>query len=148
MSASYGSGLIKNNVLGFPDPRGQITAGSITTSQSYIGYYRRWIGSWPSIPSNANDIRTISLSSSLDTNTTLASVASPIYISNKFILIAIPNTRTLVSVITEANENLTSQFTLSSVQIQDASGTGRPYKLYYLETALPLNANLTTATIS
>jgi hypothetical protein len=145
LSVNFGTGVLKNNILGFPDNRGQIQASSVLSSpQSYSGFYRRWAGSHPTFLSNPNDVRTLSLTTTLDQNTQLA----PVYINNKFILIAIPNTRVLTTVITEANENLTSQFNLSSVQIQDAGGTDRAYKLYYLETALPLNANLTNITIA
>lgn len=148
LSVNYGTGPIKNNILNFPDSRGQILAGSVTTSRSYTGYYRRWIGSHSAFLSNPNQVRTLSLTTSLDFNTTLATQQSPVYINNKFIYIVVPNTRVLTTVITEANENLTSQFNLSSVQIQDAGGTDRAYKLYYLETALPLNADLTNVTIA
>ncbi len=148
LSVNFGDGPIKNNVLGLPDSRGQILAGSVIDTSSYTGYYRRWIGSSSSFPASPNDIRTLSLSTSLDTNNTLASQASPIYIDNNFILIAIPNTKSLASVVTEVNENLTSQFNLSSVQIPDAGSTLRDYKLYYLETALPLNLNLINVTIA
>jgi hypothetical protein len=145
LSVSFNTGPVKNNILGFSDSRGQILAGSVQSSPaSYTGYYRRWIGSHTSFPTNPNQIRTLGLTTSLDQNNTL----SPVLISNKFILIAIPNTRILTTVITEANENLTSQFNLSSVQIQDAGGIDRAYKLYYLETALPLNATLTNVTIA
>lgn len=148
LSVQHGTGPIKNNILGFPDNRGQILAGSVlSTPRSYTGYYRRWVGSHPTFLSDPNQVRTLSLSTSLDNNNNLAS-PSPIYIDNKFILIAIPNTRTLTNVVTDVNENLTTQFNLSSVQIQDAGGIDRAYKLYYLETALPLNAFLTTITIS
>jgi hypothetical protein len=98
-------------------------------------------------PNNANDIRTLSLTTSLDTNTNLAS-PTPIFIANKIILIAIPSTRVLTNVVTEVNEVLTTQFSLSNVFINDAAGTARPYKLYYYETALPLNNNLTNITIA
>jgi len=145
LSVNFNTGVLKNNVLGFSDDRGQIQAGSVLSPpQTYSGFYRRWAGSHPTFLSNPNDVRTLSLSTSLDNNTQLA----PVYINNKFILIAIPNTRVLTAVITEANENLTSQFSLSNVQIQDAGGTDRAYKLYYLETALPLNATLTNITIA
>jgi hypothetical protein len=148
LSVSFNTGLVKNNILGFPDSRNQILAGSIlSNTTSHTGYYRRWIGSHPTFLSHPNQVRTLSLTSSLDTNNTLASQASPIYINNKFIFIAIPNTKSLTTVVTETNETL--QFNLSSiVQIQDAGGVNQPYKLYYLETALPLNANLTNVTIS
>jgi hypothetical protein len=148
LSVSYNTGVLKNNILGFSDPRNQILVGSVlSNTTSHTGYYRRWIGSHSTFLNHPNQVRTLSLTSSLDTNNTLASQVSPIYINNKFILIAIPNTKSLTTVITEANENLTSQFSLSSVQIQDAGGTNQTYKLYYLETALPLNANLTNVTI-
>ena len=153
LSVSFNTGPIprgipKNNILGFPDSRGQILLGSVTGSTSYTGFYRRWIGSNSTFPATPASIRTLGLTTTLDTNNILASQASPIYIDNKFILIAIPNTKTLTTVITEANENLTAQFTLSSIQIPDAGSTLRDYKLYYLETAVPLNANLTNVTIS
>ncbi len=148
LSVNFGTGVVKNNVLGFPDTRGQITANAVTINRSYTGYYRRWIGSDSTFPTSPASIRSLGLTTTLDTTNTLASQASPIYIDSKFILIAIPNTKSLVSVITEANENLTSQFNLSSIQIPDAGSTLRDYKLYYLETALPLNANLTTVTIA
>jgi len=146
LSVSHNTGLIKNNILGFPDSRGQILAGSVlSTPRSYTGTYRRWIGSTTTFPSNGNSIRTSGLTTSLDTD---GNTLSPVLISNKFILIAIPSNRTLTTVITEANENLTTQFSLSNIHIQDAGNVSQTYKLYYLETALPLNATLTNVTIA
>jgi hypothetical protein len=148
-TVTYNQGPVKNNILGLPDARDQIQAGTTSAIQTYDGYYRRWVGSSPTFLSNPNNVRTLSLSTSLDidTNLNLASPA-PIYINNKFIIIAIPNTRILTNVVTDVNEILTSQFNLSSVQIQDAAGVNRSYKLYYLETALPLNAFLINVTIA
>ena len=147
-TVTYQQGPIKNNILNLPDERDRIAAGSVSINQTYTAHYRRWIGSVPTFLSSPNNVRTLSLSTSLDTNNILASQTSPIYINNKFIIIAIPNTRVLTTVITENNENLTSQFNLSSTQIQNAGGVDQSYKLYYLETALPLNANLTNVTIA
>lgn len=147
-TVTYNQGPIKNNVLGIPDPRGRIAAGSVFTERSYSGFFRRWIGSTTTFPNSPNNVRTLSLSTSLDTNNVMASQTSPIYISERIILIAIPDNRVLTSVITEGNETLTNQFSLSSVSIQDIGGTNRAYKLYYLQTALPLNAKLTEVTIA
>lgn len=147
-TVTYNQGPIKNNVLGIPDARGRIAAGSIFINRSYSGFYRRWIGSTTNFPSNPNNVRTLSLSTSLDTNNVMASQASPIFISERIILITIPDNRVLASVVTEANETLTTQFSLSNVFVQDAGGTDRAYKLYYLQTALPLNAKLTEVTIA
>jgi hypothetical protein len=145
LSVNYNTGVLRNNILGFADPRNRVLGGSVlSNSSSYTGYYRRWIGGLSALPSNPNDIRTLPLSTSLDTNNSMA----PCYIGRKFIIIAIPIARTLTSVITEVNETLTPQFNLSSVKIKDAAGTDQDYKLYYLETALPINATLTTVTIT
>jgi hypothetical protein len=147
-SVTYSAGSIKNNILGLPDARNSIVAGVSSVNQTYTGSYRRWIGSVGVFPGSPDSIRTLTLSTSLDSNNTLASQSSPVYINNKFILIAVPDTRVLTTVVAESNETLTPQFNLSSVQIPDAGGTYRAYKLYYLETALPLNANLTNVTIA
>jgi len=149
LSVSYNTGLIKNNILGFADSRGQILAGSVQSSPtSFTGYYRRWVGSHTGFVSTANQIRTLGLTTDLDTDNTLATSTSPVYIDKKFILIAIPDSRTLAAVVTDINEVLTTQFSMSSVHIKDAGNVDQPYKLYYLETAVPLNANLTNVTVT
>lgn len=86
---------------------------------------------------NPADIRNLSDSNFANVNTFTRFISSTKY------TIAIPETKSLVSVITANNENITSGFFMSYTSILDAGGNAVVYKLYYLSTAIPLNINAT-----
>jgi hypothetical protein len=93
------------------------------------------------LPAN---LRSLPLNS-LDTSTSIPGFL----VNTNTIAIAIPVSRTLVSVVVGGtNENITNNFSMSSVQIQDANNVWQSYKLYTNTTATPLNATLNTITIS
>ena len=131
LSAYHNQGLLKNNVLNIPDSRGRISAGSVTTSQSYTGYYRYFYGSVAAVPTN---LRTLP-SNMLATTNTIPSFT----VTQNNIVIAVPNTKVLQSVITETLENITSNFALSATSVLDAGGTARNYNRYVATTVTPLN---------
>lgn len=131
LSANYNQGVLKNNILNIPDNRGRIAAGSLTTSQSYTGYYKYFYGSVAAVPV---DLRTLPL------NMLATSNSIPSFTANQNnIVIAIPTTKVLQSVITQTLENITSNFVETAVTVNDAGGTGRSYRRYVATTATPLN---------
>ncbi len=156
---NYSNGLPKQNNKGVFDNRAflvrntnapQLGSNSFTSSNITVtGQYRRWVGSVDVLPNNPGDLRNSDLVTSLDTNTNwVASGVPSVFIDKTVIIVLIPNTRQLISVITQANENITNNFALSGVLIPDAGGTLRNYNLYYIENATPLNASLQTVTIA
>jgi len=143
---SYNTGSILNNTLGLPDDRGRILTGSKSTSRSFIGYYRRFYGAVATLPSNLRNLP----ANSLDTDNIVLqppSKTTPAFYAGENIqCIAIPATKSLLTVITEANENITANFTsnVSAVHIRDANNNPIAYKLYRNTTITPLNLNITT----
>jgi hypothetical protein len=136
-SVTHLSGAVKLNVLGLPDSRGVITAGTKTTSQSYNAFYREFFGSVVTIPTNLRDLTGNRL-----TNDSSVYNLYAYYNTN---VIVIPTNRNLVSIIVQAsNEDVTLNFinSLSSVNVNDAGGTARSYKRYSYTSALPFNSNL------
>lgn len=137
----YQTGPILNNSLGYPDTRGQIIAGNVFVERSYSGFYGYFYGSVATIPGN---LRTLPLSS-LGTSNTIPGF----FVGQRNIVIVIPNTTTLQSVVvSETNENITGNFTLTNITLNDAGGVSRNYKQYVATTTIPLNANLNTITLS
>jgi len=135
-TVTYTDGVIKNNpLLGIPDDRGRVLAGSVFTNSSYTGFYIRFYGSVATLPGN---IRNLPLSA-FDTNSTTFSFN----VNQVTIAIAIPNSKSIQSIITGSFENITTNFTLSSINISDASNTPVSYKLYTYTTSLPLNTTVT-----
>ena len=130
-SASYIQGPLKNNVLNIPDSRGRINAGSFTVLQSYTGFYRYFYGSVAAVPTN---LRTLP-SNVLGTSNSIPSFTA----DQNNIVIVIPTTKVLQSVITQTLENITSNFVETAVTVNDAGGTGRSYRRYVATTVTPLN---------
>jgi hypothetical protein len=130
---SYNTGPILNNVLGNPDTRGRILAGSVETSQSYVGRYVQFYGTVATIPTN---LRTLPLSSFDNVN------SFSIQVTQNNTVLAIPNSKSLILARTENFQNVTSAFTLSATSVKDANGVDRPYKRYVQTTSVPFNVRI------
>lgn len=140
LSVNHNQGVLKNNILNIPDSRGRINAGSVTTSQSYTGYYRYFYGSVATVPTN---LRTLP-SSVLGPGNSI-----PTFTADQVnIVIVIPITKVLQSVITQTLENITNNFFQIPVTVNDAGGTGRSYRRYIATTVTPLNIPITTITLA
>lgn len=100
--------------------------------------YKLFYGNVTVIPTTSSNIRALS-SNTFDTNTLSINITS-----NKYI-IAIPNTKNISMVITSRYEDITSNFVLQSpinIVLPDNTTT-KSYKIYLLETALPLDVTAT-----
>jgi hypothetical protein len=131
------SGAVKQNALGLPDARDVIPAGTKSINRDYNAYYRQFFGSVNSIPATPSLIRNLTGSNYTTTN------SFTFYVYTRNIAIAIPSSKQLVSIITGSFETLTTEFSLSSIQVPDAGGTPRDYKLYTYTTVNPYNSNFT-----
>ena len=140
---SYAQGPILNNALGLPDARGRIATGSKSTNSSFTGYYRIFYGAVDVLPTNLRNLPKNNHFVTTNAGTTVTMNAGEFgTIDKNIIAIAMPSNRNLSEVITNANETITNNFTVSSVFIPDAAGTPVSYKLYRNTTIVPLNIPL------
>lgn len=110
-----------------------LAAGTLSASNNQlVGRYRQFFGAVASFPTTSSAVR--SLSSNF-TNTNSFQIS----ISTTRFTIALPPGRTLTSVITANNENVTNNFSSTTLSVQDGGGNNVTYTLYNLQTALPLN---------
>lgn len=135
---TYGQGGVKDDNFGNPDPTGRIEAGTITSNLSVSGAYFNWYGSDSQAPSDSDDIR--ALGSSFSNSFTLNTGNS-----NTKMIIAIPSTKNLVSVIDQdaLNANITANYILSGTinQVEDGGGNLVSYKVYVLTIASAYSSN-------
>ena len=68
------------------------------------------------------------------------------YAGGKVHSIAVPASKSLVSVMTSNNENVTSNFALVTANIPDGNGNARSYHIYTMTTAVDFNVTLTAIT--
>jgi hypothetical protein len=128
----YSDGPIKNDNMGNPNPNGRILAGSITAHKTLVGAYYNCFGPINGLPSTGDLLKAItdnsfSNSFTLNTGTT-----------HKTMAIAIPSTKTLVSVIDLNNGfNITSSYEYTSdiTTLPDGGGVQVSYKVYVLNIA-------------
>jgi hypothetical protein len=145
---NYNAGLPKQNNKGVTDTRAaavrstnapQAASNNFTTGNVTItGLYRQFFGVSATDVTNSAEAR--ALPNNNFTNT--SNFASGTFTLNKYI-IAIPNTRNLVSVITVNNENITSLFVQTNINVNDAGGTPVAYKIFTFTSAVPLNVGAT-----
>lgn len=110
-----------------------LPAGSITSTITIQSRRRYFYGSSVVNPTTSAIIRGLS-NKIFDT----AFIFS-ININTTKYVIALHSSRTLSSVITANNENITNDFVLTNVMVADAGGTTSSYNVYTLTTAVPLN---------
>jgi hypothetical protein len=106
------------------------------------GAYKQFYGPSASLVTTSAGVR--SLPSSRFNVT--GSFVTPIFNDVKFV-IAIPATRTLVSVITSNNETITANFVLSTFNVNDAGGNAVSYDVYTFTSVIALGVTA-TVTIS
>ena len=116
-------------------------AGTLSDSSPIIrGRYKQFFGAGTSTITTSAQVR--NLSSNFDNTNSFG-----ITINQTHFTIAIPATRTLVKVNTQNNDDITTQFLLSTFNVDDAGGTGVAYKVYSFDTDIPLDVTA-TVTIS
>lgn len=119
-------------------------AGNIVRDSSTItGRYYQFFGTSTADVTTSSQVRGLSNQEFDNVNT----FNSGVFSENKYV-IALPSTKTLVSVITSGFEDITSGFTdnLSTVSVQDASLSDQiNYNVYIFTSAIPLDL---TATIT
>lgn len=130
----YNEGPTKNNLLGLPDTRGKILAGSTSTIKPYIGRYRQFFGSVSSVPTNLRTL-TGNIFDNINNFTFYAHQVNNV--------LAIPATKSLQNAVTQNNETVTGNFVLSGTSVNDANGVPVSYKRYVQTTNVPFNVNIT-----
>ena len=112
-------------------------------STSFTGYYRVFYGVVSALPLNLRNLPKNNHFVTTNTGTTVSLVASEFgTVDKNIIAIAIPANRSLLEVITNANETITNNFQLSTTSINDANNVPVLYKLYTNTTVIPLNIPL------
>jgi len=132
-TVTYVDGPTKNNILSLPDNRGRILAGTVFLNRNYIGRYIQFYGSVPSVPVN---LRTLPLSSFDNVNT------FSIQANQNNTVLAIPNTKTLSLARTENFQNVTNDFVMTNLSVNDGNGVPVSYKRYVLTTSVPFNVRI------
>jgi len=129
----YTQGPVKNDSSGQPSPSGQIAAGSIITEASFITQRRSFWGTPASTPTNSSGVRALS-----GTGTALGHVKGSTFtinipIGTTTVVFAYPATLSSVAEVKDVgtNFNIASAFTLATVSVADASGSGNvSYNVY------------------
>jgi hypothetical protein len=131
-------GVTKNNNLGTPSPNGKILAGSVDTpTRTVTPRLKQFFGAVADFPTNSAQVRALS-------NDNFDNVNSFTFLfSNIRAVIAIPNTKNLFRALTSNNETITDAFTMETMQVADAGGTLRTYKIYKYQSVVPLDVNVT-----
>ena len=132
-TVTYNEGPTKNNLLGLPDTRGKILAGSTSTIRSYTGRFRQFFGSVSSVPTN---LRTLT-GNNFDNINTFSFYA---YQLNN--IVVIPDSKTLQSAITQNFQTVTNEFSMTLLTVNDANGIPRNYKKYIQTTSVPFNLRI------
>lgn len=141
-SVSYADGPQPTNSAGANSTTLSIyPAGTISNNLTVNGFYRRFWGSVSAASSGSNDIRNLS-NSALDNSGVSFTLATGS--TNSVFEIAIPATRSLVSVIDvdALNLNVTANYVLTTITtVKDAAGVDRSYKVYRMTNAGPYSSN-------
>lgn len=139
-STTYAEGVQPKNSKG-EDYSTPLPAGGLNAGTSFSGFLRRFAGQRSTVPITGSQVRESLLDSSvLNTGNSFSIVANGV---DKHFVIAIPNPKFLVKVMTSNNENVTDNFSLSTiVSIPDAGGDPQPYRVYVMSTAGVFSAGL------
>lgn len=116
---------------------GSIAAGN---SPAVAGYYKQFYGITTIPILNSSNVRSLANSNFAYTN------SFPIYINEVNYIIAIPATKSLVSIVTSNFETILANspyITMSIFNVNDAGNNPISYKIYKLTTGTPLNLNAT-----
>jgi len=134
---------LKSDGSNFATP---LAAGTINTSNTVTGRFITFYGVRNGVPSISSDIR--ALSGSVFDNVNSFNFAGGTG-SNKTHIIAIPDSigKTISSVITSNNENITSNFVESTINVDDGGGVPRLYKLFTFTSVVDYNVTITVTLV-
>jgi len=118
----------EGNNFNFPFPAGTIGDNNV----QLVGRYRQFFGSVANFPTTSSAIRSLNSNFS---NTDRFTVN----INTTRFTIVIPDTKDLADVTTQNNENITGNFLESTISVEDGGGNLVNYKIFNLQTAIPLN---------
>ena len=109
-----------------------VTGGNSTVSLVYLLFY----GSVAATPTDSASVRAVPTRIFIDGASTFALATGT---TNRRFTVAMPNTKTLTSVIdTDAlNANITASYVLATVSVNDAGGTPTTYNVYTMVNAVP-----------
>ena len=146
VNVSFGAGTtVKNNNIGQPDPYGQITAGSASSSSNYSTFSKRYWGGLNS-PFNSTTIYDITTLSPLPSSDNLGgnkSLLTNISITGtQYAYYAYPATNPDLTSIMYNNFESINTFNQTIVHIKNAQGYTQDYKVY--TSINPLSATLTS----
>lgn len=113
------------------------SGSGLFNSSNYIvnAYYYIFYGNGTGIPNTSSDVRSLPSRSSGGLTSFNFSTGT----SNRTFVVALPTTKTLISIIdtTASNADITSQFNLSSFDVNDAGGNPIGYNIYVYQSAIP-----------
>lgn len=117
-----------------------LPSGNISRTTSYTGVYRRFFGSSSNNNiDNSTDVRALPQTALDNASTTFFLDTGNV---NRSFYIVIPDSRTLEKVVNRnTNATVTSGFIESTIQVEDAGGTLRDYRMYKMTNAEPFTAN-------
>jgi hypothetical protein len=142
---NYEQGPVKNDSSGQPSPSGQIAAGTISTEVSFVTQRRSFWGTPGSIPTNSAGVRALTDNALGHVNGSKFTINIPIGATR--VVFAYPATlRDVTSVIyvEGLNADVKGAFTLTTISVNDASGSGAVnYKVYSFT---PVSAFASSAT--
>lgn len=116
------------------------TQSTVFTSNTFsiTSRYNQFYGNVTTTPINSADVRALTNNNFANTN----SWVTPTVSTTKFAL-SIPATKSLTSAITANFENITSSFSLSTFNVNDAGGNAISYKTYTYTSSVPLGLTIT-----
>jgi hypothetical protein len=129
---------LNNNDQNFSTPLSQ---GSVSDTVSIVGRYKTFYGPVATVPTTSAGIRALPYQAWDNVNTLNSETFSEVNY-----VIALPPGNTLTNVLTSNNEPITENFTATTLNVKDGSGTTDVlYNVYTFTSVEPLNV---TATIS
>jgi hypothetical protein len=113
-------------------------AGNTSASSAVIsGQYRQFFGGATNPVTTSADVRALAGNNFANNN------SFQIYIGTTRFVLAIPVTKSIVSIITSNFENITLNFTQADFNVLDAGSNPIPYKIFTFVSGTPLNLNAT-----
>lgn len=148
-TAAYKAGEIKDDNLGDPSPSGSIQAGSKTANRAYTGIRKYFYGadskSEQTAIADSAGIRALTASAGAASKGTKFSINVPKG-STRCTIAFLSTIGTLAQVLyrESGNANITSQFKLTTVEVEGANGfTAKTYNVYTVTWAQPTAGAMT-----
>lgn len=132
---NYAQGDVINNLAGLPDPRGRIEAGNLVRTFSITTFLRMFYGNRATAPTTSAQVRALPQSNPANNGTYTLNTGN----TDTVFAIWVPSGKTLVSVVDLDALNLviTSQYSGSSLSVNDAGGNPVNGTLYVMSQSVP-----------